>query len=162
MKKYIKILSIVLLVLVICGCSLLKESEKTYTANGISITMKKGFYEKDYVSLTTYFESEDAIFTALKESFTDLEEAGLSANSTLNEYIQAVKEGNQLDTEIIEDDGLLYMTYEKEISNKDFFYLATVYKTDDAFWLINFACESKNKNTLKPQFLKWAKTGEFK
>ena len=162
MKKNIKLFGLLLTVLLIAGCSLLKEPTKTYTVNGISVTMKDDFKEKDLVSVTTYLESTDAIFTALKEEFVNLESVGINRNSTLRDYAEAVAYNNNLSSSnIIEQDGLVYFTYTREVSGKNFYYLATVYKSDDAFWLVNFACESKNKDSFEPKFIEWAKTVEF-
>lgn len=164
MKKYTKLICLSLMLFLVAGCSLtslFKESTKTYTVNGISVTMNDSFYEKDLVSQTAYLESQNAIFTALKEEFTELEAVGITKDSTLKDYAEAVKAANSFTGNIIEKDGLVYFTYEKDISGKSFFYLATVYKTDDAFWLVNFACESKNKEEFEPKFIEWAKTVEF-
>lgn len=161
MKKNIKLLVLVLLVVLIAGCSLLKEKAKTYSTNGISVTMTDGFALKDLEGVTVYLEGDDAIFTALKEDFSTLEPYGITSASTLKEYASAIVDGNSLTTTIEEKDGLTYFTYTKEISGNSFYYLATVYKTDNAFWLINFACESKGKDTFEPRFLEWAKTVTF-
>ena len=143
MKKYAQLVCLSLILFLVAGCSLsslFKESTKKYTVNGISVTMNDSFYEKDLVSQTAYLESQEAIFTALKEEFTELEAAGINKDATLKDYAEAVKNANSFTGDIIEKDGLVYFTYEKDVSGKSFFYLATVYKTDDAFWLINFAC----------------------
>ncbi len=164
MKKYAKLICLGLLLFVVTGCSLsslFKESTKKYTVNGISVTMNDSFYEKDLVSQTAYLESQDAIFSALKEDFTELEVVGITKDSTLTDYAEAVKTANSFTGNIIEKDGLVYFTYEKDVSGKSFFYLASVYKADDAFWLVNFACESKNKDEFEPKFIEWAKTVEF-
>lgn len=161
MKKYLKLFSLLFIVLLVgAGCSLTAK-EKTYSVNGINVTMKDGFYEKELVSLTAYLESSDSIFTALKEEKATLKEAGLE-NITLKEYAEAVVEANGLkEKDIIEKDGLTYFTYEKEVSGKTYFYLASVYQTNDAFWLVNFACDTKNKDSFQEDFIKWAKTVNF-
>lgn len=161
MKKNIKLLVLVLLVVVIAGCSLLKDKTKTYTQNGISVTMNDGFTLKELDNVTVYLEGEDAIFTALKENFTTLEPLGITSESNLQNYAKAVIEANSLTSSIKEKDGVTYFTYTKEVNNNNFYYLATVYKSKDAFWLINFACEAKNKDTFEPRFIEWAKTVTF-
>ena len=44
---------------------------------------------------------------------------------------------------------------------KDYYYLTCVLKSEDAFWLVNFASETSNKNKYQPLFKKWAKTIKF-
>ena len=163
MKKVFKLLSLCIIASLIAGCSLpsLGEKTKTYTSHGISVTMNDKFYEKSLLSATVYLESTDSIFTALKEDFNLLSTVGITKDSTLREYAELVVKANQLSTQIIEEDGLTYFTYEKTVSGKDFYYLATVYKSNDAFWLINFACEKNAQSSFKPKFIKKKKTVTF-
>lgn len=162
MKKYLKYFSLLLVGVLLTGCAFL-EDEKTYEVNGIKITMANDMVEKDLVSQTAYLEGDEVIFTALKESFTDLSQVGITEESALKDYANLILTGNKLDSKVIEDDtnNVTYFTYEKEISGKDFYYLASVYKANDAFWLVNFACEKKNADEYKDKFLKWASTVEF-
>lgn len=153
-----------LLALVMCftlgGC-VFGSKNKTYTSHGISVTMNDKFQEKSIVSQTVYLESTEAIFSALKEDFSALESINLGKSASLNDYAKAVVANNNADYEIKEEDGLTYFEYEKTVSGKDFYYLASVYKSDDAFWLINFASETSNKGKYQPLFKRWAKTVKF-
>ena len=72
----------------------------------MSITLTDEFTEKDLVSATVYFESMDAIVTGLKEEFSTLEAAGLTKDSTVEDYAKAVTTNNQKDSEIKTEDGL--------------------------------------------------------
>ncbi len=156
-----KLVCLLLVGFLLTGCALLNNT-KTYTSNGISVTMDSGFYEKELVSQTVYLESKDAIFTALKEDYASLAAVNITKDSTLKDYTDIVKTVNGMTESFTEKDGLIYATYEKNVSGKDFFYLVTAYKTDDAFWLVNFACNKKDKAKFEPKFIEWAKTVEFK
>ena len=61
----------------------------------------------------------------------------------------------------ITKDGVTYFEYVKEMNGKNIYYLATVNKSEDAFWLIQFICSEKNKDKYKPKFLEWSKTVSF-
>lgn len=165
MKK-LKLFSILLVAtLLLSGCGSNKETDNTkqYSDNGFSITLPSDFYKKDLASVTVYYESKYAIVTALKESFDTLEAADLNSKSTLEDYAKAVVANNKQDDvklEMSEDGKFIYFIYEKEVSGKDFYYTAAVYKSEDAFWLVNFACEDKNKETYSEKFIDWAKTVE--
>lgn len=159
-KSILTIFLVVALCLLQTGC-LTNANDKTYTSHGMSITMPDGFYEKSLASVTVYFESQETIVTALKEDFTTLEAINLGKNSTLKDYGQAVLANNQKSEELKEKDGLTYFTYTTSVSGKNFFYTAVVYKADDSFWLLNFACEDSNKDKYEDIFLKWAKTVSF-
>ena len=153
-----------LLALIMCftlgGC-VFGSKNKTYTSHGISVTMNDTFQEKSIVSQTVYLESTEAIFSALKEDFSVLESINLGKSASLNDYAKAVVANNNADYKIKEEDGLTYFEYEKTVSGKDFYYLACVYKSEDAFWLVNFASETSNKDKYQPLFKRWAKTVKF-
>lgn len=167
MKKITKVFISVMLLFFVAGCSSseepAKESTKVYSNNGMSITLPDKFYEKDMISFTNYYESDDTFVTALKESFKDLESIGLNSKSSLEDYAKIILKGNKLDSKLYtsEDNKYMYFTYENEISEKEFYYMGVVYKTDDAFWLINFACEKDNKSKYSDTFVKWADTVKF-
>ena len=140
-------------------------SQKTYKKDGFSITMDKGFIEKDYITFTYYFESTDSVVTTLKEEYELLAQIGLTQDTSNEEYLEFVLMVNELeDNEILTDknSGIKYIEYQKTVSGKDFYYLAVSVKGEDAFWFCNFACENKNKSKFKDKFLKWADTIEVK
>lgn len=164
MKKFIKITSLVLAIcsVLICCTACGKAKSKTFSSEaGISITLTDKFYEKNIVSQTLYLESTDVIFTALKETFTILESVSSEPSElTKVEYAELVKQNNSLSAETIEDtaNNLVYFTYTKLVSGKNFYYFAVVEKGSDAFWLCQFACEQKNESSFTSKFIKWAKT----
>ena len=145
-----------------CACSVSTQTiEPTFEKAGMSIVLTDAFYEKDLVSQTAYYESSNAIVTALKDEFSTLEAAGIGTDISLSDYAGIVMEVNGLDSEIREEDGLTYFTYEKSVSGKDYQYFASVYQAPDAFWLIQFGCERDNFEELEPDFIKWAGTVTF-
>ena len=95
-------------------------------------------------------------FTALKEPFENLSEFNLTENSTEEDYAKLSIESYNLDS-----DDVTYFTYEKEVDGKKYFYLASVHKSTDAFYLVQYICLSKNKEKYEPKFLTWDKTVKF-
>jgi hypothetical protein len=159
MKKRLYFLITILFCIALTGC--LGEKTKTYTSHGASIELPTSFYEKDLASATAYFESNKAIISFVKEEFTILESVGITKDTSLDTYAEAVLSNNKLTSEIKKQKEYQYFTYEKSASGKNFFYTSAVFKTDDAFWLINFACDIKDKDAYQTEFLKWADTMKF-
>lgn len=129
----------------------------------MTISLPGSFSKKDMEGQTAYFESPTAIVTVLKETYDELSEVGLniSEDSTLNDYAQIIIDGNGLDSSFEDKDGVKCFKYEQTVSGSDFSYLATVTKGPDAFWLVQFACESKNYDKFEGDFIKWAKSMKF-
>lgn len=136
------------------------NTTKTYSSNGFTINLPKDFYEKSLASTTAYFESETSIVTALKEEFSTLEVVNIGANSTLDEYAEAVAKNNKITINLKEIKGsdYKYFTYEKTNAGKAFYYMGVVLKSKDSFWLVNFACEKSKKSQFEDKFIEWAKT----
>ncbi len=141
------------------GCAFLQQP-KTFSKAGASITLTNFFVEKEYVTMTAYYESPQMIVTLLREDFTMLD--GLE-DWTLEEYTQTTIDVNKLPSSKVafSEDGYTYFEYTKEVSGNNYSYFATCHKTDNAFWLIQFGTLSKNYDKLSKTILKYAKTITF-
>lgn len=154
------VVSLIIAVFSIAGCGLFDASPKDFEKAGMKITLTDDFYEKSMLSQTAYYESQKAIVVALKEEFTMAD--GLS-EWTLDHYTSVTMSGNKLQAETHQrfEKDYMYFSYEKSVSGKDFYYLATTHKSGDAFWLIQFACEQSDKDKYTEQFLTWADSITF-
>lgn len=158
MKK--QIITMILLICSLCpilsGCSLFSAKEKEFTKEGMTITLTDDFIEQEIITQTAYYVSKKALVTALKEDGSILGEA------TIKEYAELVCEVNKFDkNKIVFKDGYAEFTYEKEISGKEFYYYARCLQNGTDFWLIQFACETKNTEEFVPKFEKWASSVKF-
>ncbi|MDE7454281.1 MAG: hypothetical protein K2M64_00430 [Clostridia bacterium] len=160
MKKRYAALAMLICVTVIslCGCFL--SSDKEFSKAGMTITLTSKFVEKELVTQTAYYESTTSIVTVLKEPFSTV--AGFG-DYTLEEYTNAVLKANKLNSQITKYDDKDYysFSYEKDVNGKDFYYFATTFKASDAFWLIQFACTTSNKDKFQDNFIKWADSVTF-
>ena len=161
MKKTAFILALALAVSLISGCSSSAAKPKDFSKAGMTITLTEDFVEKDIISQTAYYESMDSIVTALKEELSDFVQAGIRPDITLMDYAEIVVAGNGFEAEINQEQGLVYFTFDQEVNGKDFSYFATVFETDDSFWLLQFASETKNFEKFEPKFKEWAKSVKF-
>ena len=162
MKKIIRLtaLTLALFAIAACiaGCALLEPEDKVFTAEELSITLNDGFAEQDLITQTAYYVSKDAIVTALKEPTAGI--AGAPKN--VKEYAELVCTVNSLtESAITEKADYASFTYEKEVNGKDFFYYARCYQNGSDFWLVQFACETKNKDAFTETFGKWADSINF-
>lgn len=160
MKKKIKSLLLisltVALLLSFVGCSLLGPKDKAFSKEGMTITLTDAFTEQEIITQTAYYVSNEAIVTALKEDGTSL------GNRTVADYAKLVCTVNKLtSSEVVAKDGYAEFTYEKDVSGKSYYYYARCFKNGTDFWLIQFACETKNQSRYTPIFDKWASSVTF-
>lgn len=144
-----------------CGLPFRKTTDKTFTKAGLSITLTSDFSEQDLASQTAYYVSKQVIVTTLKEEFSLFENINMPAEMSLTEYAQLVIENNKIESEITQEDGLTSFLYKKEMNGKNITYYATVFRSTDAFWLVQFACDTEQFEEYKPQFIQYAKTVTF-
>lgn len=154
MKKLIAMILVVCSVMLLAsGCDLFTK-EKTFSKSGMSITLTEKFVEKDRVAFTSTYESEDILVTTLKEEKSLLGDLSVD----LDGYTKLVIKANNLTELPKHKDGLTYFEYEKEANGKDFHYFAFTFEGEDAYWLIQFACEQKNHEKMEDTIFKYAKT----
>ena len=135
------------------------KAATTFSSEGMNITLPDEFEEVKVGTYTAAYDSEDVAVFALRESFNLI--VG-SENYSLRQYAQSVIDVNNLGSaEITESDGLTHFEYENKTNGGSFKYIAYVYKTDDAFWLIQFAATDKNVEKYADQITEWAKSVTF-
>ena len=132
---------------------------KTFTKEGMSITLTVLFEEKEYEDQTVCYYSPGVVVFALKEEFSKTE--GLREFS-LDDYASAVISVGELDCEYaFSEKGYAYFEYAKELDGSQYNMYATCHKTEDAFWLIQFACFTESYEKLKPEVLSFAESIVF-
>ena len=125
---------------------------KTFSQKGITITLHGGFRKTYDSRFTACYTSKEAAMFVLKEPFSTME--GFE-NYTLEQYGNLVIQKNQLTaSEIKTENGLTYYTYESE-DGKSFF-MAFLFKVEDAFWLVQCATNADQADAYTPQFKQWA------
>ena len=132
--------------------------EKVFTCDDMQITLTDEFAETEYFGFKTVYKSPATAVFVLKESFSDYP---ILRNLTLEEYCQAVIEANKRTAAVETEDGLTYFEYEATIDGEECHYFSVVYRTEDAFWLVQFATKSQNLSKLRPTFIKWAQSVVF-
>lgn len=165
-KKIKHVAGIVLLfcmVLSLAACSVdVRTAEaKTFTSEGMTITLTEGFREKSVSGYTVGYNSSKVGVLALREEFTAIENG---ASITLEDYAQQVLKNNQdrVSVDKVEQsDGLTYMEYTATSDSREYRYFVTMFKSSDAFWLVQFFCKSSEYAEYRSYFVGWAKTVTF-
>lgn len=144
-------------ILLLAGCT---AKPRTFSANGLSITLTEDFENSGYSSYSAAYASDDVFAVTLKEDFVYFEKLP----SSLTEYAEILRDANQLDADITEKDGLVYYTYDiydidtQELS--DVFYVF-VYQTEDAFWSVQFAVDADAIEKQQENIFTYAKSVSF-
>ena len=134
--------------------------DQDFSVAGMTITLADNFKEIDHDGFTRCYESKSVAVLTLKEEFTLM--PGLE-DYTLEEYAELVLTANGMTmSDLKEEDGILYFSYIAQGgSGQDYYYVATLHKGNDGFWLIQFATPATNESKLHDQFIDWAETVKF-
>lgn len=135
---------------------------KTFSSNGLQITLTDQFSETDAQNYTFCYESKNVIVFALREDFNLLD--GFE-NYTLEQYGELVLKNNNIDSSVKleNDNGLTYFQYSYKVPtlNTSYHYYTVLYKAPDAFWMVQFATLDKDFEQYQQTIIDWAKSVEF-
>lgn len=134
-------------------------SPQEFSAEGMTITLTNDFISSEADGYTLCYDSEKVAVLALREEFALQEGA---EDYTLVEYGELVIQTNKLETALEVQNGIHCFEYEHAASKKEtYHYLVTLFKTDDAFWMVQFITLTENTEDLRPSFLEWAGSISF-
>lgn len=166
-KKGIIILIPVIIISAIIGylispsLSINTYSPKTFTVEGMLITLTDEFTEINMDGFTSCFNSKNIAVFTIKESFSLID--GFE-DYTIEQYADIVIKNNNKDPESLkQENGLTYFEYSflNPNDNVTYYYLTTLYKSDDAFWMVTFSCNDKQQEKYRETFIDWAKEVKF-
>lgn len=134
--------------------------EKAFSSGGITIILTDEFKKVNVENYTVAYESKNIAVFALKE---ELSLAEGFEKYTLKEYADLVIKASNVSAKAKTTDGLTHFEYKyTNPQTKDVYkYFSYVYKTDDAFWVVQFATLSENADTYAQQITDWAKAIKF-
>lgn len=139
--------------------------EKVFGRAGMSVTLTDEFWKVD--EQTVQEDGYDAIFTseevgvmALKSSFTVLDE--LAALTTEQYAVYIITNSGITSQGVKTEDGMTHFEYDSEGDDgKTYRYYSYVYKSDSAFWVVQFAVAVDQVPEYEARIRQWAKTVKF-
>lgn len=182
MKRFLAVLLVLMMLIAVCSCdkndtnetteesskqsvaTTKEESVKTkaFTKKNMTITLPENFKETTVQGYTVCYESNDAWVLALREAFSL--EQGFS-NWTLDQYADVIRTNSAANspTQISHENDLTSIEHSffNEDENLTYKYFVAVYKSSDAFWMIQFSCTEDNYDAYRASFIEWAKSVEF-
>ena len=133
---------------------------KTFTDSGISITLTNEFELKEMEKFTVSYDSKNVAVMVLKEDFSLVD--GLESY-TLEQYANLLLKTNDRSAKLKNIEGLTVFEYEytNPSTENTYKYFSFVYKSDDAFWLVQFATLTELEDEYESKIIEWAKSVSF-
>lgn len=133
-----------------------RQEPKTFSAEGMQIELTEAFSPFDTETFTAAYDSRHVAVFALREPFDTAE--GIE-KLTLMQYASAVIEANELGSVTPQTaDGLVSFVYSHDDpdNHEQYRYTAYVYKSGDAFWLVQFATKEEDAEAYAARIAEWA------
>ncbi len=133
---------------------------QVFSDNGMSVTLTNEFQPVQAEGHTHCYESPRVAVFALKEEFTLME--GFETY-TLEQYRDLVITNNGISATLKDEDGLKGFAYDytNPATLDSYHYVSFVYKTQDAFWLVQFVTMEEDADDYKADIATWAKSVFF-
>ena len=131
-----------------------------FTVDNMTITLNSEFRETSFEGFTQCYDSRNVAVFVLKEEFSMY--PGME-DWALSEYGDAFLWANGfVDSSLVPYSDFIYTTYSGVGENgQPYCYMATIHKSGDAFWLVQFAAEEASYPNYESQFLQWADSVKF-
>ena len=139
-----------------------KIKEKTFTEQGVSITLTTAFSKLDdpNENVLLCYSAENKMVFFNRDSFSDYEEL---KNYSLDRYSRLMISKNQLDTTLQHTaSGIPCFDYQGTLeTGLEYAGRVYVYRTEDAFWMVQFITDADIVDSMYAQFDAWADTVTF-
>ena len=168
--RHILILAVTLLTLVsLVSCSVLGtflKSEKEFRFQEMVLTLDSSFSERNvdnYEDRTTFFSLSAVSVIIIKESFAEMEQEGVNnpGQFSVKDYQGAFIDSNDYAATTADIDGLSAFTYESTDEDGSYKFLVCIYKSETAFWSVQFLSLAEDYDKNEAQFIEWAKAIRF-
>lgn len=162
-KKGIVVLIIAMIIGLIAGVvsSFLPASDGIFTAEELSITLTDEFFDLYEEGYNGVFANEDVVVLVVKDAFEDYPEL---KEYSLKQYGELIAENYSLtDSALKRENDLTYFTYlfQNPDTDETYSYKSYIFKTDNAFWIVQFATLEQDVEAYSEQIKQWATTITF-
>ena len=135
---------------------------KQFKCEEMQITLTDEFMKVPVSGFDACFANDEIVILVTRDDLDvlyDLEEY------SLKEYGDLSLEANELAdvSEVKENNGIMYYDYEAENAEENctYYYYATIFKSEDAFWTIQFAVTAEEVDEYMPQIIEFSETITF-
>ena len=128
-------------------------SPKSFTKDEFQITLTDAFTPTEEAGFFSFYRSSSVIVFSLRE------EKALFGNITIEEYGELVLAANgRTGCTMNQDAGFIWFEYTDTPEEQEIYYLAVCCQSEDAFWIVNFATPTANRDQHQETFLNWARS----
>ena len=126
---------------------------ETFETDDMNITLSRAFVKIRQEDFYAFYMTRTCSVIITKESFENIPEL---KNVDFDEYCEmCIKANPAVTPTLINKDGLTYFVFEQQWEEL-YKYHVYVYRTDDAYWLVQFSTKAADYNYLSDCYNEWA------
>lgn len=157
-SKYIIYFLIIIMTISLSGCF---GKPKNFSVDNLTITLSVDFTERKSNDFDLYLACDDVVFSAKKETSSDLEKLGYEIKS-LKDYGTEILAQNNIPASALVNQGNYYYFINTDTnSGAQYTYVHFIYEHNKEYWICNFVCKSKDYSRIKKNIFQWAETVTF-
>ena len=151
-KRSLIALLLCAVVLLTCGCS---AKAKTFNTNGLTIELTEAFKETERYDDSVVYKSKNIEILVERYEFENISQYEL----TLDAYAyRMVNYAPGIYEKVLYEGDLPYHLSTREVNGESINYTKFFYKSEDAYWMVQFTCESDQYEDLKDAIFGYAAT----
>jgi len=134
---------------------------ETFSISNMTITLTNEFEQVEDIDATSCYASDEVTVYTYKDSFIHYD---YLEKYTIKQYGDELISYYEMDNPVfMNKDGLDYIEYSYEdiVSKEDCNAIIYIFKTNDAFWTVEFCVYEDDYKELKSQIIQWAKSVSF-
>ena len=158
-KKIIFSLFLFILSFNLCGCF---GKPKNFSSDDLTITLTVDFNERKSKDFNLYLSCDDVVFTAKKETASDLEAIGYEVSSLKGYCHELLSLNNQPTSSLIQKNDYYYFVNSEVSGGAKYTYVHFMFEHNKVYWVCNFVCKSKDYSRIEKYIFQWADTITFK
>ncbi len=135
------------------------SKEKTFNLGEMSITLTEGFEQQRVVGYSGVYSSREAAVFITTNPFDD---GHIITDFTEVEYAdRLISYNGYTDSKVESKNGLTYFIINEKTDDTSFSHYMYVYKSDEAYWVVEFVVEQSKLNKYADDIAKWAGSVKF-
>jgi hypothetical protein len=132
---------------------------KTFHTDEFSITLTENYKletDEEFDNFNFVYASKHAVVSFYKEEFSLMQGLQYYTPEVYAEFV--LKANNKEGLKISKEDNFSYFEYEEAVDGETYYYLVTMHKSHDAFWIVQYATPYQNRKNMKDDFIKATKS----
>lgn len=152
-KKTLLSILLTFILIFVCGCA---SDPRNFSEGDLTITLTKEFQESSRTGFDIYLESDDVLFSAVKEYASDFEYSGYEITSLKDYSLEIIDLNGASSNSLQQRNDYYYFVNTGTSAGANYTYVHCMFEGRGTYWVCEFVCKTKNYDHYKDKIFRWA------